>query len=241
MSGGTVLFWRLRRNPLRRRADLFQAWLALGLFLAALAATPAAMFWAGDTAHRHYARTAQQQAAARQHTPAVLLEDARRHPEPGSAEERRTRYPTEVGFTDPGGTARTATTDVRPGCRRAARSTSGPPRRQAHRAAAGRRPGPQPGDGLGRARCPRRAGGGGGRVRRRGARPGATQPRRVGRRLDGDGAPLDDVALSGDGSPGRAEVRGRLTGPGRAVGTAHSGFRPGGCRARLTRARPSSE
>jgi hypothetical protein len=115
MSGGTVLFWRLRRNPLRRRADLFQAWLGLGLFLAALAATPAVMFWAGDTAHRHYARTAQQQAAARQHTPAVLLEDARRHPEPGSAEERRTRYPTEVGFTDPGGTARTATTDVRAG------------------------------------------------------------------------------------------------------------------------------
>ncbi|WP_241678484.1 hypothetical protein [Streptomyces lasalocidi] len=115
MSGDMVLFWRLRRNLLRRRADLFQAWLGLGLFLAALATTPAAMFWAGDTAHRHYARLAQQQAAARQHTPAVLLEDARGHPEPGSAEERRTRYPTEVGFTDPGGTARTATTDVRPG------------------------------------------------------------------------------------------------------------------------------
>ncbi|MEU5666996.1 Rv1733c family protein [Streptomyces longwoodensis] len=115
MSGGTVLFRRLRRNPLRRRTDLFRAWLGLGLVLAALAATPAALFWAGDTAHRHYARTAQQQAATRHPTPAVLLEDARRHPEPGSAEERRTRYPVEVGFTDAGGVARTATTDVRPG------------------------------------------------------------------------------------------------------------------------------
>jgi hypothetical protein len=115
MSGGTVLFWRLRRNPLRRRADLVQAWLGLGLFLAALAATPVALFWSGDTAHRHYTRTAQQQAATRQPTTAVLLEDARRHPEPGSAEERRTRYPVQVGFTGPGGTARTATADVRPG------------------------------------------------------------------------------------------------------------------------------
>ncbi|KUN40962.1 hypothetical protein AQJ30_03420 [Streptomyces longwoodensis] len=118
MSGGTVLFRRLRRNPLRRRTDLFRAWLGLGLVLAALAATPAALFWAGDTAHRHYARTAQQQAATRHDTHAVLLEDARRHPEPGSAEERRTRYPVKVGFTDAGGVARTATTDVRPGLTR---------------------------------------------------------------------------------------------------------------------------
>lgn len=109
-----IMFWRLRRNPLRRGSDLAQAWIGLGLLLAVLAATPAAMFLAGDTAHRHYTRTAQHQAATRHHTTAVLLEDARRHPEPGSAEARRTRYPTKVRFTDPDGHTRTARTDVEP-------------------------------------------------------------------------------------------------------------------------------
>ncbi|WP_231406353.1 hypothetical protein [Streptomyces sp. MC1] len=109
-----VMLRRLRRNPLCRRNDLVQAWLALGLLLAALAATPVAMVLVGDAAHRHYSRTAQHQAATRHHTTAVLLEDARRHPEPGSAEARKTRYPTKVRFTDPDGHPRTATADVRP-------------------------------------------------------------------------------------------------------------------------------
>lgn len=32
--------WRWRRNPLRRRTDLAQAWIAVGLFLVVAAATP---------------------------------------------------------------------------------------------------------------------------------------------------------------------------------------------------------
>ncbi|MGW0509208.1 Rv1733c family protein [Streptomyces olivaceoviridis] len=105
---------RLRRNPLCRRTDLVQAWTGLGLLLAALAATPAAMVLAGDAAHRHYARTARHQAATRHHTTAILLQDARRHPEPGSAEARKTRYPAEVRFTDAHGHTRTATAEVQP-------------------------------------------------------------------------------------------------------------------------------
>ncbi|MEV5145208.1 hypothetical protein AB0L14_12365 [Streptomyces sp. NPDC052727] len=105
---------RLRRNPLCRRNDLVQAWIGLGLLLAALAATPAAMVLVGDAAHRHYARTAQHQATTRYPTTAVLLEDARHHPEPGSPEARKTRYPTNVRFTDPHGHTRTATADVQP-------------------------------------------------------------------------------------------------------------------------------
>ncbi len=88
-----VMFWRLRRDPLRRRSDLAQAWIGLGLALAVSAGTPLAMFLVGDAAHRHYARNAQHQAATRHHTTAVLVEDAPRHPEPGSAEARKTRYP----------------------------------------------------------------------------------------------------------------------------------------------------
>nr|WP_244218138.1 hypothetical protein [Streptomyces corchorusii] len=105
---------RLRRNPLCRRTDLVQAWTGLGLLLAALAATPAAMVLVGDAAHRHYARTARHQAATRHHTTAILLQDARRHPEPGSAEARKTRYPAEVRFTDAHGHTRTATAEVQP-------------------------------------------------------------------------------------------------------------------------------
>ncbi|MEU5087009.1 hypothetical protein [Streptomyces sp. NPDC021356] len=110
-----VRFWRLRRNPLRRTADLLQAWLGVGLLLAVLAAAPAAMFLAGDMAHRHYRDTAERQENARRKTPAVLVHGSARHPEPGSPEARGTRYPAEVRYMAPGGQARAARTDVPPG------------------------------------------------------------------------------------------------------------------------------
>jgi hypothetical protein len=109
-----VLLWRWRRNPLRRRTDLVQAWIALGLFLAVLAATPAAMILVGDTAHRHWQETARHQTATRHHTPAVLLQDAPRHPEPGSDEAKQVLYAVTVRYTDPRGRIRTARTDVEP-------------------------------------------------------------------------------------------------------------------------------
>ena len=110
-----LLLWRWRRNPLRRRTDLLQAWIALGLLLAVLVAAPAAMFSVGDSAYGHYRDTAEQQARTRDHVPAVLVHDAPRHPEPGSDEAKKTRYPVEVRFTRPDGNTRTATTDVEPG------------------------------------------------------------------------------------------------------------------------------
>ncbi|MFE9169147.1 hypothetical protein ACFYNZ_06405 [Streptomyces kebangsaanensis] len=110
-----VKLWRLRRNPLRRRTDLLQAWVGLGLLLAVLAAVPAAVFLAGDAAFRHYARTAEHQERTRWQTTAVLVHDSPRHPEPGSEEAKRTRYPVRVRFTDPGGRTRTAQADVHPG------------------------------------------------------------------------------------------------------------------------------
>lgn len=109
-----TLLWRLRRNPLRRRADLVQAWIAVGLFLAVLTATPAAVVLVGDSARRHMERTAKEQADTRHHTTAVLVHDAPRHPEPGSAEEKNTLYPVPVRFTDRHGETRTAEADVEP-------------------------------------------------------------------------------------------------------------------------------
>ncbi|MGX4691108.1 Rv1733c family protein [Streptomyces sp. JNUCC 63] len=110
-----VTLWRLRRNPLRRPTDLLQAWIGLGLLLAVLAAVPAAVFLVGDTASRHYVRTAERQEQTRWQTAAVLVHDAPRHPEPGSVEAKKARYPVQVRFTDPGGLTRTARAGVHPG------------------------------------------------------------------------------------------------------------------------------
>ncbi|GAA5204722.1 Rv1733c family protein [Streptomyces thinghirensis] len=110
-----LLLWRWRRNPLRRRTDRLEGWVALGILLAVLVAAPAAMFAVGDTAYRHYRSTAEHEARTRDHRPAVLVHDAPRHPEPGSDEAKKTRYPVKVRFTGPDGTARTGRADVEPG------------------------------------------------------------------------------------------------------------------------------
>ncbi|MFC8098963.1 hypothetical protein [Streptomyces sp. NPDC057363] len=110
-----LLLWQWRRNPLRRRTDRLQAWVALGLLLAVLVGAPAAMFAVGDAAHRHYRGVAEHESETRDHRPAVLMYDAPRHPEPGSDEAKETRYAVKVRFTGPDGRTRTGETDVEPG------------------------------------------------------------------------------------------------------------------------------
>ncbi|MFF7140390.1 Rv1733c family protein [Streptomyces nodosus] len=110
-----VLLWRWRRSPLRRSGDLVRAWLGLGLLLTLLGAVPTAVLLAGKAAHRHLHQTAEQAALSGHHTDAVLLHDALRHPEPGSAEANATRYPAKVRFMDPGGRTRTGQAHVEPG------------------------------------------------------------------------------------------------------------------------------
>ncbi|MER5446422.1 hypothetical protein ABT052_15740 [Streptomyces sp. NPDC002766] len=109
-----VFLWRWRRNPLRRRTDLAQAWMALAVTLVVLASIPAVMVLVGTTAHRHHTETARHQASTRHHTPAVLVSDAPRHPEPGSDEAKKALYPVTVRFTAPDGHTRTAKTEVEP-------------------------------------------------------------------------------------------------------------------------------
>ncbi|RMB80454.1 hypothetical protein [Streptomyces shenzhenensis] len=110
-----LLLWRFRRNPLRRTTDAAQAWIGLGILLAVLAAMPGAMFLIGDTAYRHYTHTARLQAETRHQATAVLLHDSPKHPEPGSDEEKGTRYRVEVRFIDRLGRSHTGRVDVRPG------------------------------------------------------------------------------------------------------------------------------
>ncbi|MFJ9174869.1 hypothetical protein [Streptomyces sp. NPDC102360] len=107
--------WRWRRNPLRRPSDRLQAWVTLALALAVLTTAPTAMFAAGDSAHRHYRSTAEDEARTRTQHPATLTQDAPRHPEPGSAEAKEARYPVPVRYVDPYGDTRTGRADVEPG------------------------------------------------------------------------------------------------------------------------------
>ncbi|MFE9775318.1 hypothetical protein ACFYOV_27310 [Streptomyces sp. NPDC005931] len=107
--------WRRRPNPLRRRTDVLRTWAGLGALFAVVAGAPVAAVVVGDAAHRHYRDTAQYQARTRHVTTATLIRDAPRHPEPGSEEEKRTRYPVEVRFVTREGRTRTTRTEVRPG------------------------------------------------------------------------------------------------------------------------------
>lgn len=112
-----LTLWRRRHNPLRRRTDRLQCRIAFALLLLVPALGLVATFTVGDAAHRHYRVTAEHQARTRHLTTAVLVHDAPRHPEPGSAEAKKTRYPVPVRYTAPapGGQTRTGETDVLPG------------------------------------------------------------------------------------------------------------------------------
>ncbi|MFJ6129577.1 hypothetical protein ACIQKE_31360 [Streptomyces griseoviridis] len=107
--------WRWRGNPLCRRTDRIQGWIALGLLVLVPCLAAATATTARDTVSDHYRAVAEHQARSRYFTPAVLVHDAPRHPEPASPEARHTRYPVTVRYTDPLGHERTARTEVEPG------------------------------------------------------------------------------------------------------------------------------
>ena len=110
--------WRWRHNPLRRRTDRIQGWTALALLLLVPVLGLVAAFLVGDAASGHYRALARQQEQTRHLLTATLTHDAPRHPEPGSDEARKARYPVTVRYTAPDGQTRTAETDVLPGLSR---------------------------------------------------------------------------------------------------------------------------
>ncbi|GGV51539.1 Rv1733c family protein [Streptomyces griseoflavus] len=107
--------WRRRRNPLRRRTDRLQTWIGLGVLVAVLAVAPVTAVVVGDVARGHYEDLARHQTQTRYETDATLTRDAPRHPEPGSDEEKHTRYPVEVRVVTREGRTRTTRAEVRPG------------------------------------------------------------------------------------------------------------------------------
>jgi hypothetical protein len=65
--------WRWRRNPLRRRSDLAEAWLAL-VTTVLLCATPLMGWWAGQSVDRALQRVTRAEHAQRRLVPATVLD-----------------------------------------------------------------------------------------------------------------------------------------------------------------------
>lgn len=98
-----VWFWRWRRNPLRRRSDVIEAWLllttlVLGLVLGGFGALAAAGAVDDSLAERR---------ASSHEVQAVLTEDAARALPAPAPESGDTRVWTKVRWTAPDGTERT--------------------------------------------------------------------------------------------------------------------------------------
>jgi hypothetical protein len=108
-------WWRWRRGPLRRPGDLLLAWAGLLLGLLAAVAAPLTGYLVGAAVYEGTTDSARARLEGGGHTTAVVLRQVPRHPEPGSEEERETRYPAAVRYTASDGSVRTATTEVEPG------------------------------------------------------------------------------------------------------------------------------
>ncbi|OUC94699.1 Rv1733c family protein [Streptomyces swartbergensis] len=83
-SCARVRLWRWRRNPLRRRSDVIEAWVVLAGWVLALAGGLLVGLMAGDAVERD----AEQQRAERRQVSAVLVKDAKGPPARASADYR---------------------------------------------------------------------------------------------------------------------------------------------------------
>jgi hypothetical protein len=70
-----VLLWRWRRNPLRRRSDIAEAWVVLLTIVAMAVAGPVVALVAARALDGPFQRIAHQEGHARHRTAAVLLDD----------------------------------------------------------------------------------------------------------------------------------------------------------------------
>ncbi|MFI7501048.1 hypothetical protein ACIBVL_21605 [Streptomyces sp. NPDC049687] len=109
--------WRWRRNPLRRRSDVVEAWTALVVALLLLVAVPLAGAFVGRWAHDEARTVAAQQRAERHRVRAEVVSRV-----PGSLPSadgvRERMYRVTVRWTPPGEKAHTATARVPEGTHR---------------------------------------------------------------------------------------------------------------------------
>lgn len=112
--------WRWRRNPVRRRCDLAEAWVRVLAIATVVLGTPVAGAAGAQIAYDHLAHIARQQRQDRSVTAAVLLHDA---PRTSSADDSLVMgdngaHPwVKVRWKAPDGTSHTGPAQVRPGDR----------------------------------------------------------------------------------------------------------------------------
>ncbi|WP_461028884.1 Rv1733c family protein, partial [Streptomyces sparsus] len=120
MFRAIVGLWRWRHNPLRRRSDRVETWLALGAALVITLGAPLVGIAAGDAAHGSLLRTVAAEHEQRQQVWATvhrLLPRPAAEPEFEEFGDRSGRQRVVVGWTAPDGTVRTATLGTREGTR----------------------------------------------------------------------------------------------------------------------------
>ncbi|MER5427640.1 DUF3592 domain-containing protein [Streptomyces sp. NPDC002588] len=117
--GDRVRGWRWRKNPLRRRSDVVEAWTALAVAILLLVAVPLTGVVAGRWAHDEAQRIAQQQSAERHRVRAQVVGGV---PDslPSADGVRARTYRVTVRWTPPGAgeKPRTATARVPEGTHR---------------------------------------------------------------------------------------------------------------------------
>jgi len=104
----TVWLWRWRRNPLRRRSDVLEAWVRLTACVLALVGG----LLAGLVTQGAVERDLDRQRVERQAVTAVLVEDAKGKLSAGAADDDRVWA--TARWTTPDGSTRTGQTKVRP-------------------------------------------------------------------------------------------------------------------------------
>ncbi|MGW5735948.1 MULTISPECIES: Rv1733c family protein [Streptomyces] len=100
--------WRWRRNPLRRRSDVVEAWTRVLLGAVMVLGAPLSGVFAGALTYDTLHTRADRQRTDGRVVPATLLENA---PAVGGTSSRPI-HPVTVRWTDRGGTVRTATAKV---------------------------------------------------------------------------------------------------------------------------------
>ncbi|MDJ0342875.1 hypothetical protein QMK19_24030 [Streptomyces sp. H10-C2] len=113
--GSKVRLWRWRRNPLRRRSDLAEAWIGLATVILLLCAVAAAGWLTGQATNRGLQRTVRHQLAERGLVPAAVLGTAPRSAAGADADSGRgrdRRHGAVLSWTAPDGSARSGTVRV---------------------------------------------------------------------------------------------------------------------------------
>ncbi|MGW0336742.1 Rv1733c family protein [Streptomyces sp. NPDC003011] len=108
--------WRWRRNPLRRRSDVVEAWTVLAVAVLLAVGAPLAGAVAGRWAHDEARAVAVEQRADRQRVRAEVV--GRTSDALPSVGGREHTYRVAVRWAEPGGEPRTATTRVPAGTQR---------------------------------------------------------------------------------------------------------------------------